>query len=311
MQQLTPKEMLEDLSCCYCHESSLLYRADPANEIVCESCGRIYPCDHSIPDFLLHEELDDTNRNEIAGNQVDLTDGSAVSRMASKDDWDSAYTRTLMQAIRIVAEFMRSYPDETVVVSLGSGTAFELKKLCELRSFRRVYSSDISRTTTRIAPVTLSAIDGQLGLFVAEFSRSPVSKRKGVLGLVFQALHHTADVHATLQNLLEDSFLDLVIVEPTTNWFVELLALFGIAKRTEYSGLKPSWLRLRRVRAIARQCGYRIRVRTWWEFPPQLIWAFRRTPRLSRSIQAILEGFSWLSGWFHFGSMSAIHFTKW
>lgn len=310
MENLTLQEMLEDLSCCSCYKSSLSLGVNLAEELACGSCRRRYPCEGSIPNFLLDERLDDTNRNEIAGNQIDHSDQTSVSHLASKDEWDPAYTRTLMYAINVVADFIKNYSEETVLISLGSGTGFELKKLCELRSFRRVYSSDISMTATQVVPMTLSTLEGKIGLFVAEFSHAPVIKREGVLGLVFQALHHTTDAHVSLRSLLENTFLDLVIVEPTTNWFIEILAYVGIAKREEYSGLKPSWLNLSAVRAIAEQCGYRIRIRTWWEFPPQLRSLFDRTPTLSRFVQTAVEGFSWITSCFNFGSMSAIHFTK-
>ena len=78
-----------------------------------------------------------------------------------------------------------------------------------------------------------------------------MAKTEKRLGLVFQALHHTSDIHIALDSLLRNNFSTLVVVEPTTNWLIEFLAKLGLAKRVEYSGLNPSWLNLSEAKRIA------------------------------------------------------------
>jgi hypothetical protein len=310
MKILSVREMLVDLVCSKCRQATLTYvQNEIVEEVVCTFCGANFPCGGGVIDFLIQECLDQTNLNEIKGNEWDLSKPDVIEWLANKEKWNLIGTHSLMYAINIVHQFILNYNNETILVSLGSGSGFELKALCSRKRFHRVYSSDISRSAIGIVPHTLSKLDGEVGLFVAEFNHVPVSKREGVLGFVFQSLHHTTNIHQSLETLLEQSFLDLVIVEPTTNWFVEVLSFFGLAKRIEYSGLKPSWMNLRRVREIAKRHGYRVTVRTWWEFPPELYKWFDWNPIIAGWVLSVLDFLSWVTSLFCFGAMSAILFT--
>jgi len=302
--------MLTDLSCSACRKPELSCCAsDAATEIVCNNCGSRFPCQGPIIDFLLRDCLDQTNLNEINGNEYNLEDAAVVEQMFDKDKWSSVYGHSLMYAVNIIEKLIINYSSDTTLYCLGSGTGFEIKALCTRKQFRRIYSSDISMSALKIALQVLAPFEGNLGLFASTFSHTPVQKKPGNLGLVFQALHHTTDIHKTLESLLKHSFTDLIIVEPTTNWLVEILAYFGLAKRKEYSGLIPSWMDLGQIEKIATQHNYNTQIYTWWEFPPGLARYFDWNVYLANFMSHVVDFISVLTGYFKFGSMSAILFT--
>lgn len=311
MNILTAKEMVADLVCSACRAPALACGDGPdVTEVICGACGRHFPCQNQLIDFLLREELDQTNLNELAGNEWDTSDPKVIQSITNKDRWSPVYVHSLRYGLDVVNQFIQGSSAGATLVSLGSGAAFELKIICSRNRFRRVYSSDISRSATSMAPTTLAHLDGQLGLFVAEFGHVPISKRENVIGLVFQALHHTTEIHAATDRLLKQSFERLVVVEPTTNWVVEILARFGLAKRVEYSGLDPSWMNLRRMRAVADRNGCRMKVKTWWEVPPGFARFFVSYPRMGRIVSRMVDGISRVTNWVSLGSMSCVLFIR-
>ncbi len=247
--------------------------------------------------------------NEINGNKYDPENPDIVEHMSSKVKWSSVYGHSLMYAVNIVERLIINYSSDTTLYCLGSGTGFEIKALCPRKKFKRIYSSDISMSALTIGLQVLEPIEGDLGLFVSEFGRTPVQKKAGDLGLVFQALHHTADIHESVECILKHNFTDLIIVEPTTNWLVEILAFFGLAKRKEYSGLQPSWMNLGLIKKIAAQHKFNTQIYTWWEFPPGIANIFDRNRYLAKIACHVVDFISIITGYFKFGSMSAVLFT--
>lgn len=160
-----------------------------------------------------------------------------------------------------------------------------------------------------LVPVTLTDVDLPVGLFVSEFRRVPIAKAETRLGLVFQALHHSANIHLALDSLLRNCFSTLVVVEPTTNWLVECLAKFGLAKRIEYSGLYPSWLDLKEAKRIAGENRCRMYVQTWWEIPPYVSVRFDRHPVARTFLTKFVDLLSRFTSYFSFGSMSCVVFV--
>ena len=173
-------------------------------------------------------------------------------------------------------------------------------------------SSDISATLPQVVPTTLSGFSGSLGVFSSDFEHCPVARDPSMLGLVYQALHHSEDAHRALAALLKRNFDDLIVVEPVTNWIVELLAKAGLAKRQEYSGVEPDWMSLRRISEIADREGYSMRYRLWWELPPFVTDSktVRRWPVTGKLAFAITRAASWATSRFGLGSMAAIRLTK-
>ena len=307
MKILFPPEMLSDLACGSCREKPLSFiDTDAVKSICCNNCGRIFPCYDNQIDFLVQDFLDQTNLQEIEGNKYDFENLDIVEQMANKDKLGSVYSHSLMFAMNIVKKFLVNYSPDTTLYCLGSGTGFEIKALYTHEQFKRIYASDISSSALKVAMKVLEPFSGELGLIVSEFGHTPIQKGSDSLGLVFQALHHTADIHQAIDCLLKNNFTNLIIVEPTTNWLVEILAYFGLAKKIEYSGLRPSWMDLAKVEKIAISNKYNMQVCTWWEFPSNLIRFFEWNKTLEKITCQLLDFISRITGHFKFGSMSAV-----
>jgi hypothetical protein len=201
-------------------------------------------------------------------------------------------------------------PTGADLYTLGAGGGFDLRLLLRRRSFERVFASDISPAATSLIARALAEYPGRLGLFASEFSRCPVPKREGSIGLVFQALHHAPDSHAALATLLDHNFDDLLIVEPCTNPPLAALARFDLVQRVEYTGTRPDWLSIPRVRSIAEDRGYQITSQTWWEMPPYVVHWLRNQPRLWRPCFHTFDAVSRLTNAIKFGSMAALRITR-
>jgi hypothetical protein len=314
MQCLPVEAMLDDLVCPACLNSSLSFAGESEGDtapIRCVDCQHDFARHYEVIDFVLPDHLDETNRGEISGNKVDLEDEAAAFAATQKGVGNPVYMWQMQRNARIVRRLMAPYDSNTVLYALGSGTGFDLKLMLNLRRFSRVYSSDIALTKTAIVPNVLHDFEGQLGLFSCEFSRCPVHRSHGGLGLVFQALHHASDAHQALEQLLDNNFRDLILVEPVTNWFVEILARLGLAMRVEYSGVRPDWMSLRKIRRIALNRNYTMRSVTWWELPP---WTYgtrlRSRSWLWRPMCFGVNLFSWLTHAFRFGSMAAVRLSQ-
>jgi uncharacterized protein YbaR (Trm112 family) len=307
VQVLSVSEAVADFACPACRAEVLVAGEDAVS---CPACGRGYPVRDGVIDFVITEALSETGRRELAANALDLSSVKAVARATTKGerDWGEAerMRRTAAALDRLLA------PDEALeLVSLGSGAGFELRHLLARRTFRRVYSSDLAWSRSAVVPQTIAALSGQLVLFASDFEHCPIKRQHGRLGLVFQALHHSDDAHRSLAALLDRNFDDLVLVEPITNWLVELLATLGLAKRTEYSGTKPDWMRIARIRSIARERAYEVRAVTWWDLPVErLPKGWRRRRGVLRLLFAAAAGFSRALSPVGLGSMAAVRLRR-
>lgn len=302
MRTLAPEEWLADVACPACDG---LVAPDPAGAR-CEACARIFPTREGVVDFVVVEALDEDGRREHAANAVDLASSRAVRRRLRKGENNPFLMAQARRGVRAAAAFMPAGGDRTLV-SLGSGTAFELRVLLGMRSFRRVFSTDIAWSTTALVPQVTAPFEGDLGTFAADFDRFPLRRDPDVTGFLYLALHHAPDPHATLGRLLDRSFDDLVMVEPVTNRLVALLARLGLAQRVEYSGLRPVWLDLREVRRVAHERGYEVQVETWWEIPRDRVPRRLRTSAHGwRPLYVLGEAFSAALRPLRLGSMAAI-----
>ena len=307
MELLAPADCLHDLVCPSCASAQL---RDEGEAVTCSNCDRSFPCRRGVVDFVLPEALGADSRREQIANAVDLGSARAVQRRVRKGERNPFLMAQARRSMRVVERLMADYGEDYTLVSVGSGSGFELRVLLERRGFERVYSSDVAWTATALVPETTRWLDGRLGLFAADFGHLPLRKRPDHVGFLFLALHHAEDPYYSLARLLERNFEHLVVVEPVTNWLVEILARRGLARRVEYSGAEPQWLSLRRVRQLARELGYTVHVETWWEIPrDRLPRRLRKGQYAWRPLYALVEGVSRVLRPFRFGSMAAIRFT--
>lgn len=314
MELIAPEEVADDLVCPACLKGVLAVETTGSEtQVRCVECGKHYECHDRIMRLLSEEHLLDHHHQEIEGNEYDTSDPEAVFHDTHKESWNRYYTEMLMHDIRYVLRMMKDYSDETTLVCLGAGAGFDLKAILSRRKFRRVLASDISLTALSLVPIALSSFEGSLGLFTSELGRCPIRKNPKCLGFVFQALHHAPDIHAALESLLRRNFDNLIIVEPTTNWLVEILARLGLAKRKEYSGIMPDWINLRVAERIAAKYGYDMKAYTWWEVPHGLFMKttpFKQCALLSRLLLSSALAVSAITNAFRLGCMSVILFRS-
>jgi hypothetical protein len=303
MKVLTIDELRRFLVCPMCRGGALDATDDGVR---CVQCAQRYTTDHGVLTFLVPDELSATNQQEITANTFD--DPYWQDKMTNKEEWSPLLSLQMNKVVELVDELL---PQGTNLFVLGAGTGYDLQLLLRRRSFDRVFASDIAPGATARIERALAAYPGKLGLFASEFNRCPVPKHEANIGLVFQALHHAPDAHAALAALLDHNFDDLVIVEPVTNPPLGLLAKFDLVQRVEYSGTRPDWLHLGKVKSLAESRGYKVASRTWWEIPPYFArpWIHER-PWATKTFGRFVDAVSKVTNVVHFGSMAAIHLRR-
>ena len=303
MKLMSINELTDRLICPMCRGGRLSYISN-SHAIRCLDCCQIYSTNHGVVSFLVREELNEININEIEAysHQENLID------VMPKEEWSDLNTHQMKFVAKIVDQML---PKVDELYALGAGSGFDLRFLLQRRSFKRIFASDISPIATKLIEQSLTNYHGQLGLFASKFGRCPVPKQPGVAGLVFQALHHSQNSHAALAALLDHNFNNLVIVEPVTNPILGFFAKLGLVQRVEYSGTRPDWLHLPRVKELATKRGYKVASQTWWEIPAYLSpdW-LNNYPSIWRPFYNLVEKISHGTNSIRFGSMAAVRFKR-
>lgn len=306
MTTLHPEQVIEQFRCSCAADSCLRVEGDHAT---CQQCGRIYPIRDDILEFVDPAGLDDEKARELAGNSYRKFTPEFIRKMAAKDSWGVYHCHFHDLKIRHLLRYLNRLGD-TPLASLGSGSGFELKMILKQRHFSRVFSSDLSYQNVLIVPYSLEAAATEVCLFTSDLDLCPL-KDKAMPILIYEALHHTPDMHATLEGLLRYGYANIFFVEPTGNWLVRALARLGLAQRVEYSGVKPGLLCLDQLRRLCAQYGYRASLTTMLEFPEDY---FRKICPRDGAWQSFLLGcmdlMSRLLRPFHFGYMTIGHLRK-
>ena len=208
------------------------------------------------------DELDGPTAQELEGHTFDFTPQQTAAFMLREKAtlWRNYYSRNRMKTIQHLARFMGRI-DCRRVFFLGVGTGREIEYLLSFRELHAVYCSDLSYTALRMVPARLAGLGLEVGLFTSDLQHCPVVS-SDVPVVVVNALHHTQDMHASLDGLLGKHFDNLFLIEPTGNFFIRFLSRLGLAQRREYSGVIPGRLDLARLKAMCRRHGYRLTLRT-------------------------------------------------
>jgi hypothetical protein len=179
--------------------------------------------------------------------------------------WDSYYWRQRRRTIKRLARYLDSVKLSRIFL-LGTGTGRDLLFLQRLLPLETVYCSDLSVTALQLLLERLKKVALRVGLFTSDLAACPVATQE-IPVLIVGALHHTQDIHQSLEGLLARGYEDLFLVEPIDNGLMRWLARRGVARRVEYSGVKPGRLALSRARELARRYGYEMKAATSWAFP--------------------------------------------
>lgn len=304
---LQPADYLHHLACPHCVAPGL--RIEHGGSIRCDRCGRCYPVgEEGIVEFVDPAALSGQVAQELQGNTYRYSDQQVAAIMAAERSagWRTYYARQRRRSMRQLAQYLRELP-LTEVAFLGVGTGREIAYLMDFLPLRTVLCSDLSFTALRMVPERLRDVDIQLGLFTSDLGQCPLWSRD-VPVLIVAALHHTEDMHATLEKLLAHGYQDVLVVEPTGNLLLRLLARRGLAQRVEYSGLHPGRLDHQALRAMARQHGYRLSLTTLWVFPEDYCRRLNlQGPASSRLLSAGLDVLSTATNAIKFGNLSVAH----
>lgn len=282
-------------------------------------------CDHEVAvaddvvEMVEHAQLDEHKIAELAGNEIEL-DPDTIRHYLNKESWSSFTQHFSEQKLRRLAKLLIA--DRVLIPAfLGSGTGFEIAPL--IRYGYRPASmlvSDLNRSTLEIAKYNLAAAGLPPGtpvsLFTADLDSVPLKNRERPI-VVYECLHHTPDMHLTLERMMSFGYRTIYFVEPTTNWLMKWLARRGLAQRIEYSGVDPDRLDLKRLESMCAQHDYEIDTTTIWEFPEDYyrrildVVPGRRSPRwLQRIVLASIDLLSLLGRPFDFGNFAICRLQK-
>lgn len=302
---LNPEDFIKYLKC-PCPKGGDLKIS--GKSVSCSECGKAYSFEDNILNFIKSDELESSKSRELKAHTYELSK-EMIEHYANKERWSRFYDHFSEKKIRHLLNYFDRLNCREFF-ALGTGTGFELKKILSNRKFEAIYASDISNTALRIVPHSLSQFDIKCGLFTSDLDYCPI-KTKEMPVLIYEAMHHTDDMHATIESLLKKGYRDVLFVEPTTNALVKLLAKLGLAEREEYSGLKPKWLDLGKLNELTRKYGYKSSIITMWDIPEGY---FRKFYKKEGIVQDIFLSFvdiiSGITNLFKFGSFSIVHLRK-
>jgi hypothetical protein len=198
-------------------------------------------------------------------------------------------------------------------VFLGAGTGYEIKLILERdkqNKIKFILASDISINAVKTIPYQLAKYDINLTLFTADIDYCPI-KNKDINLILCDALHHTPDMHASIERLLAYGYKNIYFVEPAGNILIKILEKFGLARRVEESGLKPGRLDIQKVKRLASKYNYKADITTFWVFPEDY---YRRIFGYNLSLQKkVLAGVnvvSHLLNYATFGNSATVHLEQ-
>jgi hypothetical protein len=238
------------------------------NRIVASPTGREIPVIHGIVELLDTGRLSPEKRSEAAGNAFPYTDEEIAKKL--NKGYRSRYVSAVMgrkfdRMFKLLSAKLGLRPE--LYVSLGAGTAFETGELLK-RGLqpRTLIISDLASEPLRFAPHLLKGVHSDVLYVTADMDSCPVRLENAAV-IVFEALHHTPDMHVTIDRLLARRYRCIAFVEPTSNALIRWAARRGLAQRKEYSGCIPGRLDLGRLAQMARAHNYAVTRTTLWELP--------------------------------------------
>jgi hypothetical protein len=304
---MEPEEFVPYFKCIQCGAGTLNFGD---RVLTCPVCCKSYGISRNIIQFVKPEELDAEKKRELDGN-TDLRDIETIQQIGSEMPSESDYYHYMRRVkIQDLLAFIGTRRMDALV-ALGTGYGTELKDLLRHIEINKLFVSDLAFTSLlMIEPFTLSSYAGKLCIFTSDLDLCPI-KTVSLPILVHQALHHTPDIHRTIEELLKNGYVEMYFVEPADNCLIRFLARRGLAQRVEYSGVKPGRVNLGTLRRLCGVYGYDLKVKTRWEFPQDYLRRlFPRDGLMLNWFVTCLKVFSYLSGFFEFGNIATLRFIK-
>lgn len=301
--------MPDFLTCPRCFafpKSSLFYKG---KNFYCKNCKQRYPVKGKIIDLLNPHLMSKQVINELRGNEIPLTKKN-IEHYVKKDKWSTYYNHSVNIKITRLLKELKTVPSEGLI-SLGSGPGFEIKQILKRRRYKLFLSSDLAPSMTSIVPHTLAGYNVELCLFTSDLNYTPVIPTTTLPILIYEALHHTKDSVKTLERMMKKGYADIFFVEPCTNFLIKILARLGLAQRVEYSGVKPDFLDLSKIKRTARKLSYEVTIKTLWEIPEEYVRHVAKKGSASEKlIVSLIDLLSAIGNTFSFGSFAVAHLHK-
>ncbi|NMD00697.1 MAG: hypothetical protein GYA62_13385 [Bacteroidales bacterium] len=299
--------MINYLTCPYCFgKSRLIIKND---QFTCSRCRHRFIYRNHILKFINPEELDNKTAKELKGNTFALNEKN-IKHFANKDNWSKYYNFFVNQKINYLLFFLDQI-NYKGVVSLGSGPGFEIKEILKRRRLSLIFSSDLALSATKVVPYTLKNYNGRLCLFTSDLRYPPFIPNANFPIIIYEALHHTGNIHKTINTLLAKGYKDIIIVEPCTNFIIKILAKLGMAQKEEYSGMIPDFLDIKKLKEIASHRKYKLQIKTMWDIPENYIRLFSKEDGILEKIfMKLIYTFSLITNYFSIGSFAIVYFKK-
>src|SRR5688500_7617203 len=131
IKYLTNKEISKYLRCPFDKSKPLRVAKVSLN---CPKCKRKFRVVNNIVEFVTGDVLDKRTKDELKGNTYKL-DKETITKFATKDNWTSYHKYCSDKKLDLVIEKLNSLPLEGIV-SLGSGTGFEIKKILQRKPIK-------------------------------------------------------------------------------------------------------------------------------------------------------------------------------
>lgn len=306
---LHPSEFLALLRCPCSPAGDLVMDADAAR---CTQCGLRYPITAAgILELVNIDRLDAETARELRGNTFTWAAGQIEQATQTERQamWRNYYTRSRKASMAQTARVLQTLPGKEMFF-LGCGRGRDIEYLLSFMPLHTVYASDLSLTALQVTPQRLQPYPLRVGLFTSDLNACPIAVQH-IPVVVVNALHHTEDMHATLEAMLGNGYRTIVLNEPANNWLIRGLARRGVAQRVEYSGVKPGRLELRTVSALAERYGYHMHATTSWVFPGDYYRRLLgRVPALQSLFLAALGLLSRLTNPVKFGNQVVMRLEK-
>jgi hypothetical protein len=306
---IPPRDFLHALAC-PCAGRGGLAVAD--GKVRCVSCGREFTTDNNgVLSLVDSSLLDAAARQErlaaaFMAPPADIDTGGPSGKRVL---WKDYYTRNRKETIRRLSDSL-GRTGRNHAVFLGAGSGREIEYLLRFRKIETVLCSDLSPEPLRLIPARLAAYEVRVGLFTSDLLRRPVLNRD--IPVVFvNVLHHTADMHNVIETYLGGRYKNILLIEPTDNVLIRLLARLHLARRREYSGITPGRLEIPTLRRLCKKHGYCLSIKTRWSFPQDYFQKiFRGASWPLGCFFFLLDALSLATGVIHFGNMSVAHLKK-
>lgn len=293
---------------CTCSQKATLLW--DGKKVYCKKCERFYFFDKErILHLLDNEQLDEDAQRELKEHTYKRSADEIAKWVLTEraNLWKDYYTLDRQQGIKKLAEYLSPHVEECICF-LGVGTGREIEYLLQYIPLEKVICSDISGSNLEVVMPRLATYPVSVEwVLTSDLNYCPVTAHEVPI-VVVNALHHTGDMHEAIRRLLHYGYQNIFIFEPAGNWLISFFERRGLARRVEYSGVRPGRLDISRLRLMCASYGYQLNLQTMWSFPQDYFMRMGvESMMITRAFIGIVRTFSIITAPFEFGNSVIAH----